>query len=146
MKKLATIILIIIVFPTVSLAEGGVVSDIKKHLSYLNSRQSLISKNISNADTPDYKTLDLAPIQNEQKHRGIKLQATSPMHITKQNNRYNFRAIKSGDSTDTALNGNDVVIEDEMIKMADTDLEYKKAINMMRQMDSLMKVAIGDNR
>jgi len=143
MKKLAAFIISIFVFPALSCAEDSVFTDMKKHLSYLNQRQALISKNIANADTPGYKTLDLAPIKSQKSPRGISLAGTSPMHITHHKAGNNFQTVRDG-SPDTAINGNDVVLEEEMVKMSQTDMEYQKTLSLMRQMTSLVKVAIGD--
>ncbi len=143
MNKLATSLFLLILLPSASMAKDDVYANIKNKLSYLNQRQSLLSANISNSDTPGYKASDLAP-QNTRKS-GIKMATTSPMHISGSKAGGNFKTIKP-DTYETSMDGNNVDLQEQMVKMSETDLEYRATVSVMKQMDGLMRAAIGENR
>ena len=142
MKKLALVLLSIAFFPLYSSADDDLLSALGVKLKHLNQKQSVISQNIANSDTPHYKTRDLADI-NFSSGMGVQLQATSPYHITSANAATDFKYLEQKNSGNTTLDGNNVNLEEQMLKMAQTDMEYNKTIGLMRQINGLVSTAIG---
>ena len=149
MKKLALITFIVSFLPFASHAKDDLLSSLSNKLKYLNQRQSVISHNIANADTPGYKARDLEDFKLNKSagsSMGIKMMATSPGHISAATSVSHFKTIKQADSYDTSLDGNNVSLEEQMVKMAETDMEYNKVVGIMRQYNGLVRSAIGGNR
>ncbi|PIR37564.1 MAG: flagellar basal body rod protein FlgB [Alphaproteobacteria bacterium CG11_big_fil_rev_8_21_14_0_20_39_49] len=149
MKKFALATLMLSFLPSASYSQQDILSSLSNKLKYLNQRQSVISHNIANADTPGFKARDLEEFRINSasgSNMGIKLQATAPGHIGGATSVAHFKTIKQDDSYDTSLDGNNVSLEEQMIKMAETDMEYNKVVGIMRQYNGLVRSAIGGNR
>jgi flagellar basal-body rod protein FlgB len=120
-------------------------------MSWLNARQNLLAQNVANADTPGYTSRDLKKMDFEQlmrKAAGGELQsglrATNARHITlspkggaANYTDYNAPDIESNPS------GNTVSLESQMIKVADTQVQYQAAANLYTKAMGMMRTALG---
>lgn len=127
-------------------------SMLRERMSWLNTRQGVLSQNVANADTPNYGARDLKPIdfdllmrksaQSSSMSSG--LATTDPRHISIQ-----MSAETSGfgdyaaPDVEASLNGNSVSLEDEMMKVADTQASYQAATNLYTRAINMMRTAIG---
>lgn len=127
-------------------------STMKAKLGYLSERQGVIAQNIANADTPGYQAKDVkAPdFSKALSHSAQKLQ--KQLQLTSTNSKhFAGSSISSGgsniinsDSTyERNPNGNNVVIEEEMSKIAENQMEYQKVLNLYRKSVEMFKTAIG---
>ncbi|HEV2562417.1 MAG TPA: flagellar basal body rod protein FlgB [Rhizomicrobium sp.] len=130
-----------------NLAEIPLLGLLRERMSWLNARQGVLSQNIANADSPGYVARDLKPLdfesvlKNSERGSANTLTVTDPRHI----------AINSGgsfadtESADTQANptGNSVSLEEEMIKVADTQAQYQAAANLYSKAIGLLRTAIG---
>ncbi len=124
---------------------------LKDKMGYLNHRQKLIAENVANADTPGYQPHDLKPFDKLVAARssisaggeGMALTRTSPMHIAAvtQTSGGPLSPTKAPDS-ETTLNGNSVVLEEEMMKMTETRSEYSTAVSLYQQSVSMLQTAV----
>ncbi len=123
---------------------------LKERMSWLTQRQSLLSQNVANSDTPGYAALDLKPVDfahmlKDTTRQGSfegGLTVTDPHHITiAPQNAGEFDTQSSGDP-ETNLTGNSVSIEEEMMKVADTQAQYQAATNIYSKAVSMMRTAI----
>ncbi|HEX5262996.1 MAG TPA: flagellar basal body rod protein FlgB [Phenylobacterium sp.] len=129
---------------------------LKGRLGYLADRQRVIAENVANADTPGYIARDLKPYTfQSQVQAAAATQAstpgvaaagamavTQPGHIQKPGaGRAGAKPIKHMDSEET-LDGNAVVLEDEMIKLTDARMEYDTAVSLYQQSMGMLKTAI----
>ena len=118
---------------------------LKQKMQYLGQSQAVISKNLANANTPGYKAMELKdPASKGGLAQGIGLATTSPMHIGGSGKSGNFKLVKQKDAYETAPNGNNVSIEEQMVKMSANSMEHQQVVNLMRKMSGLMNVARGD--
>ena len=123
---------------------------LRERMSWLNSRQSVLSQNVANADTPGYAAQDLKPIDFEKllQHTPAQLKAasslsvTDPRHIQITPPGGSFGETASAD-TEANPTGNTVSLEEEMIKVADTQAQYQAASNLYAKAIGLMRTAIG---
>jgi flagellar basal-body rod protein FlgB len=132
----------------VNLADSPLLSMIREKMSWLNARQGILSQNVANADTPGYVARDLKPLdfeealRNETRDASSTLRTTDPRHIA-------IKPLAGGfDESVTSLgvkdpNGNSVAIEEEMIKVADTQAQYAAAANLYSKAIAMMRTAIG---
>ncbi len=124
-------------------------SMLKDKLGYVNQRERLLSENIANADTPGYAPRDLKPFSFEAMLRprlGLSgLARTDPAHIagsasTSGGSGDPFRPQVAPDS-ETRLDGNQVVLEEQMAKMTGARIDYEAAIDFYQQSMTLLTTA-----
>ena len=120
---------------------------LKGRLGHLNERQRLISQNVANSDTPGYTPGDLKPFTFEAKVQaaqaaGASAQAvTQPGHMTPASQRRTpYKAVKAKDS-ETTLDGNSVVLEEEMLKMTEARMNYDAAIGFYQKSLNMLRLA-----
>lgn len=113
-------------------------------MQWLSARQSVISENVSNADTPNYRARDLKP-QNFEKLLNAK--STSGMSIT--NTRHLSPATSMGAmapveiASESTPNGNAVSVEQQMINLSQTQIEYQTAANLYQKAIGMFRTALG---
>jgi flagellar basal-body rod protein FlgB len=117
-------------------------------MGYLAERQKLLSENIANADTPHYRPSDLKPMNFQAVLRGdqrIKMAVTNQIHLAGTGAQSAFKAEKAafGKAYETSPNGNSVVLEEQMLKVADLQSNYQLTTNLYQKNISMLRTAIG---
>ena len=133
--------------PSMNMPEMPLLSMLRERMNWLHQRQDVLSQNVANADTPNYSARDLKPqdfssMLRGQTRGGSAMLSTAPRHITMKNNS----AMRFEDmATDGVANpnGNTVSLEEEMIKVADTQAQFQAAASLYSKAMSMMKTAIG---
>jgi flagellar basal-body rod protein FlgB len=124
-------------------------SMLKSRLGYENQREKLISQNVANADTPGYaphdlNTFILPPGMGDGGGQLQMLQpaTTDPGHLTSMPSQSNskWKVITSTDSEGT-LDGNKVVLEDQMAKMSEARMDYDAAIGFYQKSLDMIRLA-----
>lgn len=120
-------------------------SQIKGRLSWLDQRQRVIAENVANSDTPGYVGRDLnQPTDFAAAMRGgggVQMVRTSAMHIAPAGQGTNrFDTVKAPDS-ETTLDGNAVVVEEQMLKMAESRMAYDAAIGFYQKSMQMLRSA-----
>lgn len=123
---------------------------LRERMSWLNARQSVLSQNVANADTPGYIARDLKPLdfQDTLRHStssavsGGQLAVTNSRHIAISTaNGAAFENTRADDAEGTPT-GNTVSVEEEMMKVADTQAQYQAATDLYAKAVSMMRTAI----
>src|SRR5262245_11595672 len=101
---------------------------LRGRLGYLSDRQRLIAENVANADTPGFQPRDLKPFTatpSSLAPAGVTPVQTSAMHLAAPGGagKSGYKPQRSPDS-ETTLDGNSVVLEEEMMKMAEARMEF----------------------
>jgi flagellar basal-body rod protein FlgB len=132
-----------------NIAETPLLGLLRERMSWLNARQAVLSQNVANADAPGYMARDLKPMDFEALVKRTAntnisgLTATNPRHFTlTANNPGGFEQDNAPD-TEAINGGNSVSLEQEMIKVADTQAEYQAAANLYSKAINLIRTAIG---
>lgn len=124
-------------------------SMMKHKLDYMSERQRVLSQNIANANTPSYKAKDIkkdfSQILSANKSNQVAMSVTDPKHIQPRSSGGGQYGIAEIDSTEMTLNGNNVVIEDELMKMQQNSMDYQSATELYRKMAQMLRIAIGEN-
>jgi flagellar basal-body rod protein FlgB len=120
----------------------------KAKLNYMSARQGVLAQNVANADTPEYQARDIAQpdFRKMVGAAGGKLPmiATNTKHIVPAGGVSAAFAVEKRKLTDERNpTGNNVVIEEEMMKVAENQAEYQKVLNIYRKSVDLFKVALG---
>ena len=132
-----------------TLSDMPLLGILRDRMSWLNARQTLLSQNVANADAPGYAARDLKPVdfesalRREQNNSFSGLSTTSPMHIAISANGTSLATDTQETEQETSPTGNSVSLEEEMIKVADTQAQYQAATNLYSKMVGMMRTAIG---
>ena len=122
---------------------------VTQRMAWLAKRQEVLAQNIANADTPGYRPRDLTAqsfrklLQAAQTGRDLGLKLTDKGHISQLRSAGGFRADVAKGSFDVAPSGNAVSIEEEMMKVSETQNSYRLATNLYRKHVAMIKAAIG---
>lgn len=131
----------------------SLLSALKSKMFWHESRQRLLAENVANADSPGYRVRDLAKPKFAQmasaaSERGPQMPqvavATHPGHISTS-----MPPLKStmNSGTDTPFEitpqGNEVVLEEEMMKVTANQLDYQAAASLYSKTMGLFRIAIG---
>ena len=122
---------------------------LKSRLSYLADRQQMIAQNVANSDTPGYTPKDLKPF-TVPGHSGAGALSLAPVATTLTSSLHlappatgkasGAKPVESPDS-ETTLNGNSVVLEEEMMKMSQARTDYDAAVGFYEQSLALIQTA-----
>jgi flagellar basal-body rod protein FlgB len=122
-------------------------SMLESKLRYVNQRERLLSENIANTDTPGYQPRDLKAFSFEAALRPRLtlpgLTQTSPEHMGGQPLAGASDAFRPEDAPDseTRLDGNSVVLEEQMSKMTESRIDYEAAIDFYQQANQMISTA-----
>ena len=120
-------------------------SQIKGRLSWLDERQRVIAQNVANADTPGYVGRDLNQPTDfaralAEGGNGVRMVRTSAMHIAPAGPTARFESRSAPDS-ETTLDGNSVVVDEQMLKMAESRMAYDAAIGFYQKSMQMLRLA-----
>jgi flagellar basal-body rod protein FlgB len=123
-------------------------------MSMLGERQKVLARNIANANTPGYVAKDidqknfakmLAGMQSGKRQGGgrLAMQVSDPAHISGAGGKAAkaYKVVASPDS-ETTLNGNTVVLEEQVMRVAETRMRYEAAAGLYEKSMSLLRMAI----
>jgi flagellar basal-body rod protein FlgB len=120
---------------------------LRERMTWLHQRQDVLSQNVANADTPGYVARDLKPLNFEEalgaENSGASLMTTNARHITLSPSHMNKFEEQETPDQESDPSGNAVSLENEMIKVSDTQAEFQAAANLYSKAMTLMKTAIG---
>lgn len=123
---------------------------IRTRMSWLEQRQETLAVNISNGSTPDYTARDVKPLDFERllSAEGVesgsdRMRITNVRHLQGATaGAGTFRAIDAPDR-ESSPDGNSVVIEDQMMKLSETQIDHEAATNLYRKAVEMLRTAIG---
>ena len=126
------------------------ISMIDKKMNWLAQRQNVLAQNIGNADTPEYAPRDLVkldfkrtlaqqfnrlpPQQTDSRH----LKGTLPLEPR-------FFNPEVDQNYESAPDGNSVVLEEQMTKVAETGIQYQTATMVYKRYLRMFRTAVGRN-
>ncbi|HUD51060.1 flagellar basal body protein [Parvibaculum sp.] len=141
-----------------SIGDLPILSMMKQRLHWLTERQQVLAQNVANANTPGYEARDLKELDFGAMvdASGPKLSpvATNASHIgtpiAGSADGMNLGQARGGETIkkpdfETTPNGNSVVLEDEMVKVAQTQMDYDTVTSLYSKSLGLIKLAISGN-
>ncbi|HEY9078923.1 flagellar basal body rod protein FlgB [Magnetovibrio sp.] len=125
---------------------------VKGHMGWLTRRQEVLAQNVANADTPKYKPQDLKALNfkdmmRKQQQTQLNAVTTSPMHMAGARRATSpFAGEENRTPYETAPDGNAVVLEEQMAKIGETQMQYQLTNELYRKHIGMIKIAIGKGR
>lgn len=119
----------------------------QEKLKYHASRQALLAQNVANVDTPGYMAQDLkAPDFGAMLARqasASSLTVTNPRHIQPGMAGGQGQQITRENSYELNPIGNNVTVEEEMMRVAENQSEYQKMLGIYKKSMDMFKIALG---
>jgi flagellar basal-body rod protein FlgB len=127
--------------------EMPLLSLLRERMTWLHQRQDVLSQNVANADTPGYvardlKAQDFSNILSGETSRSNAMRATDPRHIAISSSS-NAQLSEETAPEQSNPNGDAVSLEQEMIKVSETQAQFQAAANLYAKALTMMKTAIG---
>jgi len=126
-------------------------SMLTKRASWLDKRQEVLARNIANADTPGFTPRDLKPqdfrslLTAPAAPRGGLVQ-TSGTHIGPSKAQAKWAAEKAKETYETAPDGNAVVLDEQLMKVSETQANHRLALNLYSKHVAMLKAVLGRDR
>jgi len=128
------------------ISDVPIFSMLRTRMQWHQERQKVLATNVANADTPKFKPKDLSPLDfGRQASPGgpqqLALALTSPSHLSGPEAAAQFETNRP--NYDVHPTGNAVNLEDQMIKVANNQMDYQAAISLYSRSMGLFRVAMG---
>ena len=124
-----------------------------RNMQYLAAKQKVVAQNIANASTPGYLAKDIEKpgfLTNSTEGKTINitgLKTTHPMHydnlksISSMRARGGYRVYTATPKDALTIDGNGVIVEDQMNEASKASAEYKKMITIYNKYKNMISTA-----
>jgi len=119
---------------------------LRTRMAWHQERQRIHAENVANADTPNYKPRELAPLDFSHAVAAsgpVTLARTDSMHLSAPGASGSQFAIQDHGRYQTRPAGNAVNLEDEMAKVAASQMDYQLVTTLYSRSLGLIKTALG---
>ncbi|MGD9922383.1 MAG: flagellar basal body rod protein FlgB [Pseudorhodoplanes sp.] len=120
---------------------------LRTKMQWHQERQRLLAENIANADTPNFRPFDLTPPNFDRPAMtapNVALQRTSGAHMAGGNSTgAGAFQTASPRGSETRPGGNAVSLEDEMLNVAQNQMDFQAAAGLYAKSLGLVKSALG---
>ncbi len=111
--------------------------------THAGQRQSVIARNMANADTPGYQPRDVEAFQKafEKSGREVSMTSTRAGHLNGASGPQlwaEYEGVPSGDP-----NGNGISIEEEMFKAVEVKRQHDRALTIYKSSMNILRTSLG---
>lgn len=138
------------------LTNTPVLQMLRTRMDWLTARQAVLAENIANANTPGFRARDLSQPDFAAILRGeavanttgkVEMIATSQGHIgippaAAAAESRGFTPVERPDS-ESSPNGNSVVLEEQMMRLSETQMDYSIVTGLYKKTLNLFRLALG---
>lgn len=127
----------------------GLFKLMSKRMGWLTQRQEVLSQNVANANTPDYKPRDLKPFTFRDAlgaDRRMEMNRTDAAHLQPTRGALDDKVRRQRDPYETKPDGNAVVLEEQMLKVGETSHDYDTALSLYKKQLGMIQTAIRGSR
>lgn len=119
------------------------VSLAERRLAWLDTRQRLLSQNVANADTPGFRPSDAVPFQTllARSRASAAMVMTDARHLA--SSRVSALAVQERRVAERTPNGNAVSLDEQAVRIAETDQAHALAMGLHRKYIGLFRMALG---
>lgn len=124
-------------------------SSSERFMGWMTKRQRVLSQNLANVDTPDYRARDLTPIQFKETVQGsvyadaAQLNRTEGSHVNSRQFTGTGRPERQVDFFESTLSGNSVILEENLLKMNQTELQYQQVTTVYKKYFGFLNTSTG---
>lgn len=122
---------------------------LRETLSYSSARTRVLAENVANADTPGFTPRDIAEgdFARALEEQGGPRSAAAPRltrakHMAPPEDAARVWRADDAPDSETTLDGNAVVLEEQMAKVAETRMRYEAAISLYQKSLGLIRTAL----
>ncbi|GAA6188403.1 FlgB family protein [Litorivita sp. NS0012-18] len=111
--------------------------------THAGARQTVVSQNIANADTPGYRAKDIASFAEQfspSAGEGVQ-RATRGRHLHGAEGPYQVAMIRGDGAANP--NGNSVTVEEEMMKAVEVQRQHDRALAIYKSSLGLLRTSLG---
>ena len=125
----------------------GFLNALQSRMSWLNDRQKVVAQNVANASTPGYKPHDLTPqdfgklVAGGSDGGSLGMVTTNAMHMAPQGAAATAANEVVSVDSETTMDGNSVVLEEQMLKMAESRMQFQAAVSFYEKSMSMLRMA-----
>ncbi len=114
----------------------------QKNMEYLSAKEKVIAGNIANASTPGFLPKDVQkPDFTPHYVANMPMNTTNPKHLNGLNQSNNLKVYTPQPTSALTIDGNGVILEEQMNEASKASSEYKKMISIFNKYKNLMQVA-----
>lgn len=122
----------------------------RQKMGWSGQRQVVLSQNIANADTPNYRARDLEGLDFNARVKSssqVNMKKTAGTHLqgTRVKPTYRIEDESRRDLYEISPDGNQVVLEEQMMKVADNQAQFQLASNIYRKNIQMFRMAVSGN-
>lgn len=116
-------------------------------MKWLTARQKVLAQNIANSDTPNYRARDLKPLEFREmidapEDKNVLINRTNKKHIF-VDEITSYETQVNRDISEMTPTGNAVLLEEEMMKVAETQIQYELTTSLYKKNLGMLKTALG---
>lgn len=133
----------------------GLLQALGAKMSYDSQRQQVLSQNIANANTPDYKPKDLEKVDFGSVLKNLTGDSAAMLApVTTNAQHLSASALPTGtaksqtmkNTYDVTPTGNAVIIEEQMVNSTENMTDYSLMTSLYQKNISMLRIAIGTSR
>ena len=128
-----------------SLSDSGILRLMSEKMSYLGQKQTVLAQNVANANTPNYKAREIEgfTFASALKEAGGGMKVTSTQHIVPASMAGANAGTQKMRSFETVPSGNSVDMEQQMMEVSKTAVDYQASASIYQKFMSLLRLAVG---
>ncbi len=116
-------------------------------MNWLAERQTVLTQNVANADTPNYRPKDLKEFSFKDAGAArsfkVALAQTHEAHVAGAPDSMTVKSERQSDTYETNPNGNGVVLEEQLIKVGQTRHDYTLMTRLYSKHKQMFSMALG---
>ncbi|MTI45240.1 flagellar basal body rod protein FlgB [Roseibium hamelinense] len=123
---------------------------LKSKMQWHQVRQGVLAENIANADTPEYTAKELKSYSFEdhmgREYFGLQTVRTDNGHLTGMISAGTPGKVVERDMFEITPSGNNVILEEQMMKVTENQMDYQAATTLYTKSLSLIRTALSKGR
>ncbi|MCX8476659.1 MAG: flagellar basal body protein [Sphingomonas sp.] len=126
-----------------------ILAGIRERMQNLSERQRVVAQNLANSETPGYKAREVSEPNFASLVGGSGMIAAPRVELTSRMKSLGaIQPVGAGvildkDITETKPDGNNVTLEDQLLKMGEIQADFTAMTGLYRKQMSMLKTAVG---
>ena len=109
---------------------------------WLSVRQTAVSSNIANANTPGYGAVDVEPFEAVLQQTSVAMRATHPKHISTAGTAGPMAVRQTDEDTPIMPSGNTVVLETELMKSGEVRRSFEMNTAIVKSFHRMLMLTV----